>query len=84
MTMADTKSISIPAELAHQAPFRFGALESNVRCIIRALEEGGQNPDEAASALELVADEISRLMSELDVCSWSDAPAKRMKAVANG
>lgn len=82
--MAKTKSIAIPAELADRAQFRFGALEANVRCISLALGEGVQDPDSAASALELVADEIERLMDELDVCSWSDAPAKQAKAVANG
>lgn len=83
--MAKVKCIQISADIAEGAARRFIGIEASIRNAASALE-GATEGASAIDSLHWIADEVSRLSGDLDVCTWDRARARTTatEEVSNG
>lgn len=79
--MDEFKRVLIRAEVVDEVTDRLDALRGVASSVSRSLETGEHEAvSDAVVALRGLAAEVTRIMVDLDVCAWTNAPKVRKVA----
>lgn len=77
--LEEFRRVPIRADVVMDIATRLDAVRGAARCLSRTLEASPEYADDVSVALLGVADQVTAIMLDLDVCAWPGAPKARAR-----